>query len=331
MYKVGMFGGSFNPLHLGHINNIIEASSMCEKLYIVLTYNDSEVVPYQERFMWLKQLAKDMPNIEVIAIKDESISKGTYNWEQGRNDIMNNINQNIDILFAGSDYQNKNIFESLYKDSIIHYFDRNIINISSTEIRNNPYQYFDYLPKVVRPYYTKKVVIVGTESCGKSTLVKNLAKAYNTSCVEEIGRDISEEAGGIDNMQAKHFVEILYRHKVNELDKIKEAYKVLFIDTDSTITRYYYDLLIKEANAYFHKLEYMINKLNEYDLYIFLEPDVKWVQDGTRTYGENQVRLDNNNMLKELFKERNINYEIVTGDYQERFVKTKKLVDNLLK
>ena len=331
MYKVGMYGGSFNPLHLGHVNNIIEASSMCEKLYVVLSYNDTESIPYQERFMWIKQLTKDMPNIEVIAIKDESISKDTYNWEDGRDDIVNAINNNIDVVFAGSDYQGKNRFESLYPNSTIHYFSRDIINISSTEIRSNPYKYFDYLPKVVRPYFTKKVVIVGTESVGKSTLVKNLAKAYNTVCVEEIGRDVCDDAGGIDNMQAKHFVEILYRHKVNELDKIKEAYKVLFIDTESTVTRYYYDLLIKESTDYFHKLEYLINKLNEYDLYVFLEPDVKWVQDGTRTYGEDQVRIDNNNMLKELFKERNINYEVVTGDYQERFVKTKKLVDNLLK
>ena len=30
--------------------------------------------------------------------------------------------------------------------------------------------------------------------------------------------------------------------------------------------------------------------LNEYDLYLFLEPDVEWVQDGTRTYGEDNIR-----------------------------------------
>ena len=34
-YKVGMYGGSFNPLHLGHINNIIRAANQCEKLYVV--------------------------------------------------------------------------------------------------------------------------------------------------------------------------------------------------------------------------------------------------------------------------------------------------------
>ena len=27
MYKVGMYGGSFNPLHLGHVNDIIKAAN----------------------------------------------------------------------------------------------------------------------------------------------------------------------------------------------------------------------------------------------------------------------------------------------------------------
>ena len=37
MYKVGMYGGTFNPLHLGHVNDIIKASNQCEELYVVLS------------------------------------------------------------------------------------------------------------------------------------------------------------------------------------------------------------------------------------------------------------------------------------------------------
>ena len=31
-YKVGMYGGSFEPLHNGHIRVIIKAAAQCEKL-----------------------------------------------------------------------------------------------------------------------------------------------------------------------------------------------------------------------------------------------------------------------------------------------------------
>ena len=36
-YKVGMYGGCFDPLHIGHVNDIIIGSNMCEKLYVVLS------------------------------------------------------------------------------------------------------------------------------------------------------------------------------------------------------------------------------------------------------------------------------------------------------
>ena len=67
-YKVGMYGGSFNPLHLGHVNNIITASNLCEKLYIVLSVtNDENEIHYRERFMWLKNITSEMENVEVFA------------------------------------------------------------------------------------------------------------------------------------------------------------------------------------------------------------------------------------------------------------------------
>ena len=43
-------------------------------------------------------------------------------------------------------------------------------------IRENPYACWDYLPNCVRKYYTKKVCVIGTESCGKSTLVRQFAQ-----------------------------------------------------------------------------------------------------------------------------------------------------------
>ena len=49
-------------------------------------------------------------------------------------------------------------------------------------------------------HYIKKVCVVGTESCGKTTLVRNLATYFNTTHVEEAGRYICDEAGGIDKL-----------------------------------------------------------------------------------------------------------------------------------
>lgn len=332
MNKIGMYGGSFNPLHLGHVNDIIKASNMCEELYVVLSVSsDKNEIDHRERFMWLKNITSDMSNVEVVEIFDNSISKDSYDWKKGADEVKRIINNNIDIVFAGSDYEGKNIWEQLYPESTIKYFSRDEINISSTQIRSNPYNYFEYLPKCVQKYYTKKVCVVGTESCGKSTLVRNLAKYFNTNYVSEAGRDICDEAGGIDNMQTYHYLKILLEHKKMEENSLETANKVLLIDTDSLVTLYYYMLGFKEdMNDAIAEIAKNISKLNEYDLYIFLEPDVKWVQDGTRTYGETQIREKNNILLKKIFEDNNIKYISVSGNYEQRYEKTKQLIKKII-
>lgn len=334
MYNVGMYGGSFNPLHLGHVNDIIKASNKCEKLYIVLSVtNNKEEVNYKERLKWLKNITNDMENVEIITMIDDIDDKDKHDWNAGAKFVKDTIGTKIDAVFAGSDYIGKNIWENLYPESEIVYFSRDEIKISSTEIRSNIYKYFEYLPKVVQKYYTKKVCVVGTESCGKSTLVRNLAKYFNTSYVEEAGRFVCEELG-VDNLQQSDYFGILFNHKRLEKEALDKANKILLIDTDSLITLYYYNFAFKdkdEMSKAFTNVASGISYLNNYDLYLFLEPDVKWVQDETRASGDQSIRENNNKILKELLKENNIDFISINGDYDNRYENSKEKIKNLIK
>ena len=42
-YKVGMYGGSFDPLHIGHIHDIIKAAALCEELYVMLSWCEGRI------------------------------------------------------------------------------------------------------------------------------------------------------------------------------------------------------------------------------------------------------------------------------------------------
>lgn len=328
-YKVGMYGGSFDPLHTGHIDVIIKAASQCEKLYVVLSYSRKrDNIPMEYRYRWIRNSFRHLYNIKIILLEDNAVSKADYDtddyWEKGRDYVLSQIETNIDVVFCGSDYKGTNRYEELYNCEVV-YFDRKIIPANSTDIRNNPFEYWEYIPKICRPYYTKKILFVGGESTGKSTLAANLALAYNTNFLEEVGREICDYAGDEDMMIASDFHEILLKHKTKELELIKQSNKLFFVDTDALITKFYAQFLLN-GDKKVENLADAIAQINTFDLIFFLEPTVAFVQDGTRNIKIEADRKKYSEQIKSLFDEIGLEYICLSGDYIERYEDVKKVI-----
>ncbi|MDM5327072.1 multifunctional transcriptional regulator/nicotinamide-nucleotide adenylyltransferase/ribosylnicotinamide kinase NadR [Neobacillus sp. CF12] len=337
--SVGFIGGKFLPLHLGHVYAIVHASSIVDELYVVLSHSERrdkehcldtkmEYIPAQIRLRWLSQLSKDMPHVKVLSIEDHH-GNDDYDWNEGAQLIKKAIGKPIDYVFS-SEYEYNCIFNELYPAAKHVLVDpsREHVNISATAIRKEGvFHHWHFIPDFVKPYFIKKVVVVGTESCGKSTLTRNLAKIYNTTYVEEYGRIICEEIGGCEGIITKEdYHKIAYGHKLEEMKAIEKANKVVFIDTEAIVTQFYSNLYNNEHQTVLDE----IAKLQDYDLWLYLEPDVKWVDDGLRVHGEDTIRDQNNQHLKLLLDNHNIDYKILSGDYVNRLNGAIKMIEELL-
>jgi HTH-type transcriptional regulator, transcriptional repressor of NAD biosynthesis genes len=338
MKKVGFYGGKFLPLHQGHVYAIIKASTMVDELYVVLSHSvkreqklcEGSKLPYipsRIRLRWLSQLMKDMKHVKVVEVEDHD-GVEDYNWQEGATKIKATIGKEINVVFS-SEIDYDPIFKELYPEATHILIDesRQQYPISATEIRDKGvFHYWDYIPDVVKPYFIKKVVILGTESCGKSTLIRNLALIYNSTYVREYGRDFCEELGGCDGIILEEdYPLIAYGHKLKEYEAMKQANKIVFIDTEAAVTQYYSEL-------YNQKHQRVLDEIvmtQQYDLCLYLEPDVEWVDDGLRVHGEQKIREENNQRLKDLLKESGIEFDTISGCYQERLEKSIEMIRGL--
>lgn len=335
----GLIIGKYLPMHMGHVNAILKASYMCDELYVVVIYNEeidrqiclrgniNYIVP-EIRARWITQLTKDMSNVKIIKIEEEIMDNGKLDFPGNTDKIFKKIGKRIDRLFhTDLNYFNQITTKFPNIDILIDQYDLKKFSISSTQIRKEGiYNHWDELPSIVRPYFVKKVVIVGTESSGKSTLTKHLSKLYNTNYVEEFGRLLCEDMGGYDGIFTPDLFPIIaYGHKMSEFKQINYSNKILFIDTEIVVTQYFSELLSGKD-----PILDIIAENNYYDLWLYLEPDIEWIADGLRTYGTADERQDNNIKLKKMLDERNIDYHVISGSYYERISKAVKLVDELL-
>lgn len=354
MNKVGMYGGKFLPLHNGHVRCIVEASTMVDKLYVILNYDEEnekryfeglnmKPISYKERYKWLYQLTKDMPNVKVISLPEiwdvNKYKSRTYSWHKNasmiKQKVFQDCEQYIDMVFFGGDYK-ESFWQELYPNAAMHKFNRCEEDISATKIRHEgAFKHWNSIPNVVKPYFVKKICIVGTESTGKTTLVNNLANYYNTNQVKEYGRDVCEEAGGAENIQVKDYKKILCGQIILEEEAIKNSNKVLFVDSEQMVTSYYLNLYNREDNdwelEHTKRLSRSLSMLQEYDLILNMAPNVPWVDDGTRLHGDKNIRFENDKTLRELYNLYDIDYiTISASEYDIRFKQAVRLINDII-
>ena len=158
---------------------------------------------------------------------------------------------------------------------------------------------------------TKRICLHGPESTGKSTLATRLAAHYGCEVVPEYGRAYCEGHGtDIGMAELVHIAET--QDAMNCAAAAREGDRVLF-DTDPLITAVWAEMMFGTRDAYFDAFT------GYADLYLLLDIDLPFVDDGLRVYAAPKQRRHFFDLCKAELDNRSVAYALIQGQGDIRF------------
>lgn len=165
----------------------------------------------------------------------------------------------------------------------------------------------------------KKIVIIGPESTGKSTLSAQLAAQFNTLWCPEYAREYLTKYGM--EYDFNDLLSIAQGQLELENEHTNSAHSnnqpLLFIDTDMYVMKVWCEYVFGKCHTQ------ILDEIGQrkYDLYLLCNIDLPWVKDDLREYPNEGPRQELYHIYKDLLINQQTPWVDISGNYEERLQK----------
>ena len=282
MTKRGFLLGKFMPPHAGHMALIRAARALVDELTVLVCWLPDDPIAGELRLKWMRDLAADCRVIGHGEIVPQAPGDSADFWPVWRGIVARAHPEPIDYLFAGEDYgaqlaqQVGGLFVPL-GGRVLGLGDDPLSSLTASAVRADPAAHWPYLPAPVQAHYRRTICLHGAESTGKTTLAALLAREAGTVTVGEYGRshcEVHKEPLSLGDLL------LIGRAQQAMIAAASDwAGPLLLADTDALMTAAWCEMLLGHRPA-------ELMTAPKADLYLLLEPDLPWVNDGTRFFSD---------------------------------------------
>ncbi len=339
----GLIVGKFYPPHAGHHALIDAAAAACDRVTVVVAPSSRESVPLELRLAWLREAHG--PPVRFVGVHDDhpvdyadakvwDLHMTVFRVAAGTD--------RVDAVFSSEAY-GVELAERFSATPVIVDLARERVPISGTAVRADPPAHWHLLGPGVRGWLARRVIVLGAESSGTTTMARALARHYrlrggvwrDTRWVPEFGRTLTERklaalrtvrpgATVFDvTWDSDDFVTVADEQNAAEDAAARAGSPVLFGDTDVFATTIWEERYLGSTS------DAVRSRVRTPDLYLLTDDaGVPFEDDGLRD-GET-IRQWMTGRFRAGLQTLPVRHEVLTGTYAQRLRAAVAATDGLL-
>ena len=316
----GLVIGKFYPFHLGHVHLIERALESCERVTVEVLGASVESLSLDERMQWVREAfpVTEFPQLRVVgAMDDAEVDYASDDaWNAHMQVIEGLLDSPVDTVLSGDAY-GQEMATRLAAEWIR--VDRREVPITGRAIRAELAARWHELPPSTQRGLGFRVVVLGAESTGSTTLALDLAEHTGAPYVAEYGRLYSEirEGGFTAPWRPEEFAHIVDQQIADEQDAVRTLSTPFIVcDTDVLATALWFERYVGEPSPE------ILTRAAAHPpaLYVLTGDEIPFVQDGLRD-GEH-IRHAHQERFRETLAAQQVPWIEVHGTPHERLQQT---------
>ncbi|WP_037607230.1 AAA family ATPase [Streptacidiphilus rugosus] len=356
-FRHGLVIGKFYPPHAGHHFLIRSAADSCASVTVVVMAADVESIPLHERVSWIAEHWAGEPQVRVAGVVDNlDVDFDSEEIWAGHVALMREGVRlaghpaPVDAVFSSEPYGSE-LADRFDAAAVLLDTGRDTFPVSGTKVRADPVAAWDQIEPPVRAWLARRVVVLGAESTGTTTLSRDLAAALRTRggahggtrWVPEYGRELTAaklasargRARGLGLPEPSVFdidwddsdFDLVCRRQLQaEQRAARDGGPVLVCDTDALATTVWQE---RYRGAVTDSVRAFAAAVPPRALYLLTSPEgVAFDDDGLRD-GE-ELRPWMTGRFREVLAAQDVPWLELTGDREQRLTAALAAVDRIL-
>jgi HTH-type transcriptional regulator, transcriptional repressor of NAD biosynthesis genes len=341
MYGSAVVAGKFYPFHFGHWGLINKAATIADRVDVILVVSQNEQIDPRTRALAIYESFHPF-NLRVHIVDDiytdDTTERGHQLWADYTAATLGYL---PDVVVASEDY-GRGWAKQMGADFVMYDHERIEYPVSGTKCRANAHEMSEYMPMATKRYMLPRIVVLGAESTGTTTLASALGKHYQTEVVPEYGRIVSENEVALhgkyaDTIWDDQMFWLTSRAQDAWEERLsKIANGLLICDTSSFATAVWYDYFWQKkispvsGNSMWGLLNAGKAQAKKHTLYILTWDDIPFVQDSGNTRTGALDRRWHTKRFCDYLYEAGLPFIVAIGPEEKRLAGSINAIDTIL-